>query len=409
MRVLLFLIGVTVCSAQKFEHRGYVETDLTAYPRAAPGDSGKAVGAMFVNFEPSYRFSPSLRFSAGFGAYTDTHREVDRKLHLSLWDRERKRPAFAIRTFAATYTRGLVTLTLGKQVIRWGKADILNPTDRFAPRDYVKVVRNEVLGVTATRLTVGTQSDSLDLVWAPRFTPSRTPLLGQRWVVLPELPINAQVPPLDGGSDIPGGPQFGARWNHIAKAAEFSFSYYEGFNHLPLIVPRLESRRLQLLLNLRRQYPQMRMVGADAAIPLRLFTIKTEAAYFTSTSSLNDQYMIYVVQAERQQGEWLFVGGYAGEYVTDKRSTLNFAPDRGLTRAFLGRAGYTIDANRSLALETAVRQDAKGVWVKLEYTQALGSHWRMTGGYTLIRGDAGDFLGQYVRNSFANFALRYSF
>ena len=63
----------------------------------------------------------------------------------------------------------------GKQFIRWGKADILNPTDRFAPRDYLNVVDNDFLAITAARVTYGTQSDTFDLVFAPRLTPSRVP------------------------------------------------------------------------------------------------------------------------------------------------------------------------------------------------------------------------------------------
>ena len=111
------------------------------------------------------------------------------------------------------------------------------------------------------------------------------------------------------------------------------------------------------------------MAGGVAAIPLRFFTVKAEAAYFIDPQKQADEYLIYVVQLERQKGEWLFVGGYAGQYVAKKRSPFDFAPDRGLTRAFLGRAGYTIDATRSVALESAVRQNGEGVWVKLEYTQ----------------------------------------
>jgi hypothetical protein len=56
-------------------------------------------------------------------------------------------------------------------LIRWGKADILNPTDRFAPREYLNVVDNDFLGITAARLTYATTSNSLDLVWVPRLTP----------------------------------------------------------------------------------------------------------------------------------------------------------------------------------------------------------------------------------------------
>jgi hypothetical protein len=56
-----------------------------------------------------------------------------------------------------------------------------------------------------------------------------------------------------------------------------------------------------------------------------------------------------------------------------------------------------------------VRQNGKGVYAKAEYSQALGQHWRVTGGLALLRGDALDFLGQYRRNSHAILTVRYSF
>jgi hypothetical protein len=103
------------------------------------------------------------------------------------------------------------------------------------------------------------------------------------------------------------------------------------------------------------------------------------------------------------------VGGYAGEYVTRERSSLDFNPERGIARTILGRASYNLDANRTVAFEGALRQDGNGAYGRFEFTQALGAHWRATAGFVLLRGSAADFLGQYRRNSNVTFALRYSF
>ena len=119
--------------------------------------------------------------------------------------------------------------------------------------------------------------------------------------------------------------------------------------------------------------------------------------------------MLYVLQLERQTGEWLLVGGYAGEVVTDRRSTETFAPDRGLTHAVVGRASLTIDSNRSVAAEGAVRENGGGFYAKGEYSQARGLHWRMTIAGAALRGDPEDFLGQYRPNSHLTLSVRYSF
>jgi len=137
--------------------------------------------------------------------------------------------------------------------------------------------------------------------------------------------------------------------------------------------------------------------------------VKGESAYFTSPNAKADEYLIYVLQLERQVGEFSFVGGYAGQVVTRITGSPNFDPERGMTRAVLGRAGYTIDTNRSVSVEAAVRQNGRGVLVKTEYTQALSGHWRATAGFVWVHGSDSDFIGQFHRNSFATLALRYSF
>ena len=403
IRLRWFLVWFTAIAAgQSFTQRGYLESGTFLYPQDALNDGGHAVSEALLRYEAFATLAGGLRFSAGVDARTDTHRQDERELHWYWFDRSRQRPAVAVRRFSATYTKGRFTADLGKQFIRWGKADVLSPTDRFAPRDFLNVVQTELLAVTGARVTYGSQSNSVDLVWVPRFTPSRTPLLNQRWVVLPE-----GIPFRDLGARYPGGSQFGARFNHIGQKAEYSLSFYDGNNHLPLFDAAVQTAPVEV--GFTRFYPQMRMYGGDAAVPLRHFTVKGEAAYFTSSDKRADEYMLYVVQLERQAGEWFFVGGYAGEVVTQKRMAAGFAPDRGLTRAFLGRAGYNIDANRSVALETAVRQNGDGLWLRLEYSQAFGNHWRATAGATLIRGAADDFLGQYDRNSHISVVLRYSF
>jgi len=421
----LALLLAPMAAAQNFSQRGFLEIESFGFPQTAPTDSSHGVAEALLRYEAFYKPGSAWQFAGSFDARTDTHREDERLLHLSWWDRETQRPAFAVRRLSATYNHGPVTVEVGKQFVRWGRADILNPTDRFAPRDFLNVVDNEFLAVPAARLTVEQDSETVDVVWQARFTPARIPLLDQRWVVLPEnLPPGLRI--IDGGARYPGGSEFGGRWNHNGAGYEFSLSFYDGFNYLPLIdvtpwhdpltsgsgTTPPESSGVPPpppAVALERFYPQMRMCGGDAAVPLRAFTIKGEAAWFTSTNAAADEYAIYVLQLEKQRGEWSFTGGYAGEVVTRSRSTPEFAYDRGLARAFLGRASYTIGPTRSVAFETAVRQNGKGVWLKSEYSQSFGQHWRATAGFTLIRGAREDFLGQYRRNSHALLAFRYSF
>ena len=183
---------------------------------------------------------------------------------------------------------------------------------------------------------------------------------------------------------------------------EISASFYDGFNSLP-IFQALDGT------DFRRLYPALRLYGADAAVPLPWFTVKTEAAYYTSPDKQQDEYVIYVIQFERQIKEFAIVVGYAGDAVTSYTPGLQFSPELGFARAVLAHAQYTIDSTRSLATDAAVRQNGRGSWLRSVYSQSLGQHWRVTTGFAWIRGDPSDFLGQYHRNSYALLTLRYSF
>ncbi len=391
-------------AAQDFSQRGYLETRAVVYPQKAPGDSGRGVVESLLRWEASYKITPGLVLFGSIDARADSHRQTRREARLDWRDRTLERPAFSLRRLSAQYHRGGFTAEFGKQFIRWGNADILNPTDRFAPRDYLGVVDAEVLGVTAARLSYETGGDTFDVVWSPWFTPSRTPLVNQRWTVTPEALAPFRLRDL--GARLPGRSQFGARWNHVGGRHEYSAVFYDGFHHLPLFEGRIASTDTLVF---QRFYPRLRLYGADAAMPLPWFTLKGEAAWFTSSTRQADEYLLYVVQLERTRGEWVLVGGYAGEIVTARRNPLGFAPDRGFTRAFLGRAAYTIDPRRGIVFEAAVRRNGDGTWLKSEYSEQIGVHWRATASFTWIRGDAADFLGQFHRNSHAMLALRYSF
>jgi hypothetical protein len=410
MRVIVaLLLAAATCFGQAYTQRGFIETRGTFYPQKAAIDPAHGVGESLFRYEGFYRPAATVQIAGAVDVRIDTHHQVDRDFKVSWQDREIRRPFGEVRRLSGIYHNGPLTFEVGKQFIRWGKTDIVTPTDRFAPRDFLTVVDNEFLAVTAARLNYEKGANAIEAVWSPRFTPSRIPLADQRWSPLvPQTEFTITIRNLR--ASLPGGPQAGVRWNHTGRV-EYALSVYQGFNPLPSFdVVGTNFTPEGVSIDLQRFHSKMLMAGGDIAIPTRLFTLKSEAAHFSSSDDRADEYALYVVQLERQSGEWFFVGGYAGEAITRNGSrTATFAPDRGLTKTLLGRAGYTIDANRSVAVETAVRQNGDGLWVKGEYSQAFGQHWRATLNLTLIRGEMGDFLGQYRQNSHALLIVRYSF
>jgi hypothetical protein len=421
LALALALVGARTAQAQPVTQRGFAEGAVFLFPQTTSNDTAHVVGDGLVREEVFWKPAVWLQFAGGLDLRASSHEEVEPGWRLDVGDRGIQRPRLSARRFAATITRGGLNIDVGKQFIRWGKTDIVTPTDRFAPRDFLNVISSELLPVIGARASFQRGGETFEGVWVPRLTPSRLPLLGQRWTTVPQEAV--ALPIVDLGSVFPSGVQAGARWSHVGAGFEYSLSYFHGFNHLPTIESAVAGvPPVQVLL---RAYPAIRAYGADGAVPTHWFTLKVEAEYFTLRSSdaapatptggdglppaLTDDYVLFGIQLERQTGEWLFVGGYIGDVVTEHRSAIAFAPDRGLAKSFVGRASYTIDPRRSLAFEGVVHQNGQGLYAKVEYSESRGQHWRVTLSGVGIAGSDNDFIGQYHRNSNVSATVRYSF
>src|SRR6201999_4180672 len=137
-------------------------------------------------------------------------------------------------------------------------------------RDFINVVDAEFLAVTGVRAVALHGAETFEVVWVPRMTPSRDPLLNQRWTVVPGEA--ASVPLVDGRAALPEGAQTGVRWGHAGSGFEYSLSFFNGFNNLPNISAAPAPDAPVIVVD--RTYPAIRTYGADTAIPTPWFTIK---------------------------------------------------------------------------------------------------------------------------------------
>lgn len=387
-----------------FTARGFVEAQGFGFPQPGATDTRRAIGDVLVRQEAIARAGRVLQLALGVDVRGSSYEQVEDEWRLDFEDRSVLRPRVTTRRMTASITTRHLSLDVGKQFIRWGRADILSPVDRFAPRDYVNVLDNEFLPVTGARMAVRGGGETFEFVWQPRMTPSRLPLLGQRWTIVPSEASGLTLE--DRGAIFPDQPQWGARWSHVGRF-DMGLSFFEGFNHLPDILVAADPENGSIALT--RTYAALRSYGGEVSIPTPAFVLKAESAWFTSPTSTNDEYVLYVVEAERQAGEWLFNVGYAGEIVTTTRETSSFDAERGIARSIIGRASYTIDPRRTVTFEGAARQDGSGFYAKSEFSQTFGRHWRLTLAAAGLAGDDDDFLGQYHRNSHASATLRLSY
>jgi hypothetical protein len=324
---------------------------------------------------------------------------------LSWWDREIRRPAFAVRSLFAQYTRGPFRLEMGKQVLRWGVGDLFSPTDRVSARDLLSPSGADNLGVWAVRAVADSGPNSLELLYLPRFTPSRVPLVEQRWVVLPASTAGYRL--RFRGVQYPGGPQFGVRYHGIRGGVEFSGSYLEGFQNLPSLVTRVQY--LQKVWEYRAVYPRIRVMGGDVTTTWRGMVWKAEAAYSRTPTSLTDDFFSYVVQGEKVREKWQWAAAYVGAHVTEARYAPSLRIDRAFAKSFSGRIGWTPRRRNALTAEYFLQQNCRALVARFQYSREMANSLRLTTGYVWITGAKEETIGRYAVNSYATVQLRYSF
>jgi hypothetical protein len=403
----MVLVWCSAAEAQVATAPGFIETRGIFFPEKAQNDSTRAISDWLWRQEGVLKPASWLQFVAGIDLRANTHDQVEDIWRVDWEDRHLRPPRVSVRRLAATIAAGGFTVDIGKQLIRWARADVLNPIDRFAPRDYLNVIGSEFLPVLAARASLQLGPETFEAVWVPQLTPSRMPLFTQRWTVFSSEAEGPSI--LDTGSRFPRGGQRGGRWRHIGGRFEAGLSYFDGFNHHPALdaVPLDGTGKL---FSLTRIFPRLRTGGAELAIPTRWITFKGEAVWFGHPHSSTDDYGLYVVELERQIGEWLLTAGYAGEVVeSDRVIPLAFDPERSLARSILWRAAYTVDPRRTIAIEGVVREERTGYYVKGEYSQAFGEFWRLSITPVVLGGDEDDFLGRYRSNSHLTIALRLTF
>jgi hypothetical protein len=188
---------------------------------------------------------------------------------------------------------GPLDLRIGRQIIAWGRADRINPTDNLTPRDFTLLVPEDAdqrFGVTGVRATTTIAGLSLTGIFLPTFAPDVIPLRPPPALTTLE-------------ERVPGDPvwQGALKLERTGGRLDWSVSYYDGFDLFPdLQLASAGPSGASLLLT----HHRIRVVGADAAAAVGPYTVRAEAAYtFTEHSRRGDQikspFFFMVVGADR--------------------------------------------------------------------------------------------------------------
>jgi Protein of unknown function (DUF1302) len=329
-------------------------------------------------------------------------------------------------------------LRAGKQIIVWGRADEINPTDVVTPKNFRLLMPD---GQADYRF--GTPALKLDYfpalglrltgVWTPVFTPSVIPLATPAGVRLDDaLPAVR----LDNGSA-------GVKLDRSGGKIDASLAYFYGFNLLP--EPRVTQAdtdpasgtpRVAVALAHSRQH----MIGGDFATASGRFSYRGEVAYVHTDNADGRRldaitpYLFYVLGVERSFGDDLnLIVQYVGRWVAHRIDPARALDDpdafRGMARSRAAREMLVINQQLDTVQNGWSVRLAKRWWHETLDGELLAVHfferndfflrpkiaydvsdgWRATIGGEIFGGPTHSFFGRLKDNTGAFAELRYSF
>lgn len=287
---------------------------------------------------------------------------------------------------------------LGRQLIAWGRADKLNPTDYFAPRDYTFLTSDDEeqkKGVDALRAVMHFGEFDVQGVIAHGNAKNTLPL---------HIANNVDFSQSK--------EQFGVKLDRYGEGFDWSASFYHGMDRSPNLVPDLASSAIV------SSYDDISAIGLDFAAASGALTYRGEAAYFRTSDSAGQN--LY-----RRNNHFDFVLGVDGSPFRNANlgiqyygvAVSHYSPDVlsdpiAKSGALLGNQLYSFQQGVTVrfaqnwlndALQFEIRANygltdhGKYLFPKLTYKPNDG--WSLIVGGEYFEGSGDSYLGQFRKNS----------
>ena len=414
--VVLALMLASRVSAQETRVTGFVETDNIGYVEPDEADQRAGRNELLTQVDGFVAFGRPVR---AFGSV---------ELRVDFADHNRDR--VYVEELYADFVHGPLDLRVGRQIIAWGKADLVNPTDHLAPRDFTDPLESdeERLGVLAVRPRIQRGGVLFEGAIVPVFTASIMPAVHSRWA--PPFPVRAPnplhpgqmmrltyefMPPREPATTF-GNMQYATRVSGSARGWDVSASYFDGWEDQPRFDMELSiSDAGTGTVRITPEHLRKRAVGGDVATVVRSFTVRAEAAYIRPDPVQGPDYVQYVLGAERTFGDMLGSGGtfllvqWIQSIVPSNFVAAPLDFNYLFQKATTVRLQHNVTAVAQIAVEGLYEWERKGYYVQPAAFYRFGDHLRVEGLMDLLGGREAAFFGIFADNRRLQVRMRYSF
>jgi hypothetical protein len=319
---------------------------------------------------------------------------------------------------------GPLDVRAGRQIIAWGRADGLNPTDNLTGEDLTLLAPDDDdrrLGTTALRASYFLGDVSVTGFWLPEFRGHRFPL--------PSTPGFTFV------RDRPEWPgdQWAVRVEQTGRAVDWSVSYFHGRDLTPDLGVRLAAAIPDRETAIALSHHRVDVFGADMAANLGRIGLRAEGAYVGTEDAggrdpfIKNAFFFVVVGGDRTFREYLnlnvqylyrLVRGHRTVQTGLSPTEAGVAELQGILNSQATRVqhGASFRVSHKWLRETLEGECAAagffgpdGLALRPKVTYAVTDHWKVLVGAELYRGDSSSVFGLLRPNSAAYLEARWSF
>lgn len=317
------------------------------------------------------------------------------------------------------FSAGNADYRIGRQIIVWGRADRLNPTDNLTPRNFTLLTPeddDQRMGSLAARITYHSHKNSLTGIWLSDMEPNVFPV--------------AATPGIFYTEHIPHANQFALKFDRSGSDVDWSTSYFSGLDLNPDIAIGATTPSGT---NLIFEHNRIRVLGMDAATVIGRYGLRAEAAYtWTANAGVNDflvkkPFLYMVMGGDRTFFDYLNVNiQYYLRHVTNYSDPQAIANPLLRSVAIQGAVlsnqferfqhGVSIRVSDKWFNETLEGEIAgiasfgrSNYFIRPKLVYAFSDHIKGSLGADIYRGESNTFFGQ-LRNSSLLFAeMKYGF
>ena len=312
-----------------------------------------------------------------------------------------------------------VDYRVGRQIIVWGRADRLNPTDNLTPRNFTLLTPEEDdqrLGSLAARITYHSHENSLTGIWFPDMDPNIFPF--------------ATTPGVFYTQRIPHANRIALKFDRSGSDVDWSTSYYSGLDLNPdIAIGAATTSGTNLIFN----HNHIRVLGMDGATVIGRYGLRAEAAYtWTANAGENDflvkkPFLYMVMGGDRTFFDYFNINiQYYLRYVT------NYSDPQVITNPLLrsvaiqtaalwnqfsrSQHGVSVRASNKWFNETLEGEIAavasfgrSNYFIRPKLVYAFTDNVKGSLGLDIYRGESDTFFGRLRNNSLLFSEMKYGF